>query len=191
MTLDVEEAARASPRDRARAAAQALGARELARWCAEILSGSLDLTDQDLHDPRWLAGRAWTAWGDPTTWSSRGLDLWPRAWAARTLLHAWDPVAAHAVVTGLRDEAWRVREMCAKITARHELGAAAPECARRVGTDEVPRVRGASLRALAAVGEIEHVPAVHAGLRDQDPSVVRAAEKALEGMEARLDRPLS
>ncbi|MGP5008797.1 hypothetical protein ACTXJK_18040 [Brachybacterium tyrofermentans] len=49
-------------------------------------------------------------------------------------------------------------------------------------------MRVASLRALAAGGEIEHAPAV---LRDADASVVRAAERALEAMESRLDRPLS
>ncbi|MGO1976524.1 hypothetical protein [Brachybacterium tyrofermentans] len=52
-------------------------------------------------------------------------------------------------------------------------------------------MRVASLRALAAGGEIEHAPAVLHGLRDADASVVRAAERALEAMESRLDRPLS
>lgn len=191
MTLDAAEAANATPQVRASAAVQALGAQELSRWCAEILTGALDLTCQDRHDPRWIAGRAWEGWGDPASWRSRGLDHWPRTWAARTLLHAWGPVAAPAIVEGLHDEAWRVREMCAKVVARQELGAAAPECARRACSDEVPRVRVASLRALAAVGEIEHAPAVLDGLRDADASVVRAAERALEAMESRLDRPLS
>lgn len=191
MILDAAEAANATPQVRASAAEQTLGAQELARWCAEILTGALDLVDQDRHDPRWLAGRAWEGWGDPGTWRSRGLDHWPRTWAARTLLHAWDPVAAPAVVKGLHDEAWRVREMCAKVVARQELGAAAPECARRARGDEVPRVRVAALRALARVGEIEHAPAVLDGLRDEDATVVRAAERALEAMESRLDRPLS
>lgn len=190
MTLEAVAAAGATPRDRALAAARSLGARELASWCADLLTGSLDLAGQDLHDPRWIAGRAWTAWGDPATWRSRGLDHWPRTWAARTLLHAWDPVAGPAVEQGLVDEAWRVREMCAKIAARHELGAAAPECARRAAGDEVPRVRVASLRALAVVGEREHAPVVLDALRDEDPSVVRAAERTLEAMEQRLDRPL-
>lgn len=190
MTLEAEAAAGATPQDRALAAARSLGARELASWCAELLTGDLDLVGQDRHDPRWIAGRAWTAWGDPATWHSRGLDHWPRTWAARTLLHAWDPVAASAVVQGLGDEAWRVREMCAKIAARHELGAAAPECARLAQADEVPRVRVASLRAFAVVGESEHAPVVHDALRDEDPSVVRAAERTLEAMEQRLDRAL-
>ncbi|RCS66193.1 HEAT repeat domain-containing protein [Brachybacterium sp. JB7] len=191
MIPDVEDAESATPQDRARAAAQALGTQELAHWCAEILTGELDLVDQDLHDPRWIAGRAWAAWGDPAGWSSRGLDHWPRTWAARTLLHAWDPVAMSAVISGLRDEAWRVREMCAKIAARYEVVSAAPECARCAQSDAVPRVRVAALRALAVVGEIEQVPAVLSALHHEDPSVVRAAERAVDQIEARLDRPLS
>src|SRR5699024_4518934 len=112
-------------------------------------------------------------------------------WAARTLLHAWDPVAAPAVAQGLRDEAWRVQEMCAKVAARYELGEAAPVCAELAEVDAVPRVRLACLRTLAVVGEAEHASAVRAGLRGTDPSVVQAAERALERMEERLDRPLT
>lgn len=54
----------------------------------------------------------------------------------------------------------------------------------------MPRVRVASLRAFAVVGESEHAPVVHDALRDEDPSVVRAAERTLEAMEQRLDRAL-
>lgn len=78
MTLEAEAAAGATPQERALAAARSLGARELASWCADLLTGSLDLVGQDLHDPRWIAGRAWTTWGDPATWRARGLDHWPR-----------------------------------------------------------------------------------------------------------------
>ena len=81
--------------------------------------------------------------------------------------------------------------MCAKVAARYELAVAAPACAELAEADAVPRVRQACLRALAVVGEVEHAPAVLAGLRDADPSVVRAAERALERMEERLDRALT
>src|SRR5579872_4992128 len=40
---------------------------------------------------------------------------WPRVWAARGLLHAWDDSATRAVVHGASDESWRVREMVAKV----------------------------------------------------------------------------
>ena len=47
---------------------------------------------------------------------------WPRVWAARGLLHAWDPAATAAITDATRDEAWRVREMAAKVIARHQVG---------------------------------------------------------------------
>ena len=47
---------------------------------------------------------------------------WLRVWAARGLLWAWDDTAIEAVRSGLRDPAWRVREMCAKVIARHAVG---------------------------------------------------------------------
>lgn len=51
MSFEAEAAASATPQLRADAAARELGTRELADWCAEILIGALDLTDQDRHDP--------------------------------------------------------------------------------------------------------------------------------------------
>jgi hypothetical protein len=39
---------------------------------------------------------------------------WPRVWAARDLLHAWDDRAAAAIIQATADDAWRVREMAAK-----------------------------------------------------------------------------
>lgn len=74
MSVEAEAAASATPQLRAATAARELGARELADWCAEILPGALGLTEQDRHDPVWLAGRAWTSWGDPTTWRTRPVD---------------------------------------------------------------------------------------------------------------------
>ncbi|APX33463.1 hypothetical protein BH708_12880 [Brachybacterium sp. P6-10-X1] len=44
---------------------------------------------------------------------------------------------------------------------------------------------------LNVVGEIEQVPAVLSALRHDDPAVVRAAVRAVEQIEVRLDRPLS
>jgi hypothetical protein len=49
---------------------------------------------------------------------------WPRVWAARGLLHAWDPAATAAITAATRDEAWRVREMAAKVIARVRAAAA-------------------------------------------------------------------
>lgn len=65
----------------------------------------------------------------------------------RGLLHVYRPPAVAAVVAGLADDAWRVREMCAKVAREHEVGSAA-EALHRLCADEVPRVRAAAERAL-------------------------------------------
>jgi hypothetical protein len=72
---------------------------------------------------------------------------WPRVWAARGLLHAWDDRAAPAIIQATTDDAWRVREMAAKVIARHRIGDALA-AASKLGNDPVPRVRAAAERAL-------------------------------------------
>lgn len=92
-----------------------------------------------------------TLGGAPATWvldqSGGGQDYWLRVWAARGLLWAWDDTALDAVVAALADEAWRVREMAAKVVARHLLGDALPEVLG-LREDPVPRVRAAAERAV-------------------------------------------
>ena len=78
---------------------------------------------------------------------SRELDYFPRVWAARALLYAWDPSAEPAVIGGLRDPAWRVREMCAKVVRVRGIAAARP-ILERLESDPVARVREAATRAL-------------------------------------------
>jgi len=73
---------------------------------------------------------------------------WLRVWGARGLL--WAPCSSgtdEAVLAGLRDEHWRVREMALKVVARHRLDAAQPAVAELL-TDEVARVRVAAARAV-------------------------------------------
>ena len=72
---------------------------------------------------------------------------WLRVWGARGLLWNWDPSAVPAVQAALTDEAWRVREMGAKVVARHLVGEALPALGELVH-DPVPRVRAAASRAL-------------------------------------------
>jgi HEAT repeat protein len=74
-------------------------------------------------------------------------DHWFRIWAARGLLWAYDPAARPAVLAGLRDEQWRVREMCAKVVARHLVGDAL-SAVLTLRDDQVPRVRTAADRAV-------------------------------------------
>jgi hypothetical protein len=75
---------------------------------------------------------------------------WPRVWAARGLLHAWHPAATAAVIGATGDEAWRVREMAAKVIARHRVGDAFDAVAA-LRTDPVERVRAAAARAVTVL----------------------------------------
>ena len=74
-------------------------------------------------------------------------QYWLRVWAARGLLWVWDPVALPAIVAALEDEHWRVREMAAKVVARHLLGEAF-EAVSGMSDDPVPRVVEAAARAV-------------------------------------------
>ena len=75
---------------------------------------------------------------------------WLRVWAARGLLHLWDEAAIPSIVDALSDDAWRVREMAAKVVARHRLDQALPEIVV-LREDPVLRVRQATERALRAL----------------------------------------
>ena len=72
---------------------------------------------------------------------------WPRVWAARGLLHAWDDRATAVIIQATADDAWRVREMAAKVVARHRIGDAFTAVAE-LRNDQVPRVRAAAERAV-------------------------------------------
>ena len=75
---------------------------------------------------------------------------WPRVWAARGLLHAWDDRATATIIQAAADDAWRVREMAAKVVARHRIDDALSAMAG-LQEDPVLRVRSAAGRALAAL----------------------------------------
>jgi hypothetical protein len=81
---------------------------------------------------------------------------WLRVWGMRGLLWALgaadappadSPEIVAAVRGGLADERWRVREMAAKVVARHRVDDAQPAVVALLD-DEVPRVRVAAARAL-------------------------------------------
>jgi HEAT repeat protein len=72
---------------------------------------------------------------------------WPRVWAMRAFLYAWDPRATDVVIAGSRDSHWRVREMSAKVVARRQLDDAHDAMTSLLG-DTVARVRAAAERAL-------------------------------------------
>lgn len=115
-----------------------------------------------------------------------------RVWAARAMLYVWpagdrttrelDDVLRRR----LGDEHWRVREMCAKVVRRHEVGAAADALVPLL-LDPVPRVRGAAARALGAVGEHEHLEPLQELADDPEPAVRDARARAQAQLEVRLD----
>ena len=71
---------------------------------------------------------------------------WPRTWALRALLYAWDEQASDAVLAATTDEHWRVREMATKVIARHQLDEGL-EAVGLLCEDPVPRVRAAAASA--------------------------------------------
>jgi HEAT repeat protein len=182
-----------TPVDLVRALQRDLGAAFVATWCADLLSRRVRYDDPDYPPLARLAGRSAAAELRRGRLEERGVDYWPRVWAARGLLHGWDAAATvtatPAIVNALSDDAWRVREMAAKVARRWEIGEAADRLADLVD-DDVPRVRAAAVRALAVVGESEHVDAVESATDDPETAVRAAAEAAIEQLAARLDRPL-
>jgi hypothetical protein len=114
-----------------------------------VVSGCIDLLQgrHDVDDALVLA-----LGGPPAHYVLGGREdgkagYWPRVWAARGLLHAWDDRATPAIVQATTDDAWRVREMAAKVIARYRIGHALTAVAE-LRSDPVPRVRAAAERAI-------------------------------------------
>ncbi|WP_198671357.1 HEAT repeat domain-containing protein [Desertihabitans aurantiacus] len=78
-------------------------------------------------------------------------DYWLRVWAARGLLWVWEDRAAPVIEEALGDSAWRVREMAAKVAARHQLGDLL-ELLQQLRDDHPDRrVAAAAARAIARI----------------------------------------
>ena len=157
-----------------------VGTATAADLCARLLAARSP--DEHPELVRYLGGPAGEALlaGSPS-WQA----YWAPTWAARGLLFVWDEAAAPAVQAGLRHDAWRVAEMCLKVCAKRELPCG--DEAVRLARHDLPRVRAAALRALGVSGDTEHLDAVRTGLEDDAEEVRRAAARALERMESRLD----
>ena len=108
---------------------------------------------------------------------------WPELWGTRALLYVWDASAADAVGVALQNQAWRVREMAARVTAVRGL-AFTPALVELL-TDDVPRVRAAAARALGAVGSESDAEGIRKLLKDKDVDVRRAAGQGLEALSSR------
>ncbi|MES2171549.1 MAG: HEAT repeat domain-containing protein [Actinomycetota bacterium] len=164
----------ASPQKRIEEAIALFGEREVAVRSASLLMGGNEGEEFLL----WVGGRhaQGVLDGAPPLY-------WPEVWGARTLTFAWDDSAASAVHRGLGDQAWRVREMCARVVFVRRL----PETDALLPLldDEVARVRAAAARALGEVGDQSVTERLTAALQDPEKEVRRAAHDALVRLEKR------
>jgi HEAT repeat protein len=160
-----------------------VGRHRLVEVCADLLAGA----DRTAYVPelRYLTNHDWSD-GDPVRDPAVWKDYWVRTWGARGLLHCWDDAATSTVVAGLGDEHYRPAEMCLKVATRYDVAGAGPGAARLTG-HELPRVRVAAARALAVVGDTEHLAAVEDLLDDEDAAVRSAAARARGALGRRLD----
>ncbi|MEU3847875.1 HEAT repeat domain-containing protein [Micrococcus terreus] len=162
-----------------RAAADTLGEARLADWAVRLLTGAARVGDPADPDPVLI--------GAVPGW----MPYWSRVWGARVLLHVWPSragVAESAVLAGLSDEEWRVRVLCAQITAVHGVRGAEETLMTLTG-DPVPHVRSAAARALGEVGSDRAAPTLDQLMMDPDSVLADAAETALARLAERLDRP--
>jgi hypothetical protein len=160
-------------------------------WCIALLTG--EISGEDAYGPDLPKLVAITGSANPGGWK-QPVDpvnyYWVRVWAARVLMYAWRDDAIDALRAAADDPAWRVQEHVARITAQRELGELVDHLLPMLAHD-LPRVRAAAVRAVCAAGEYEHAKAI-GPLRDDPDHTVRATvEKALENLEARLDRTLN
>ena len=106
---------------------------------------------------------------------------WPELWGVRALLYVWSDDAAEAATAALHNQAWRVREMAARVAASRGLPVA--DVLTGLLTDETPRVRAAAARALGALGtELDPIRPL---LKDPEIDVRRAAQQGMDGVRAR------
>lgn len=174
------------PRVRIAELAGLIGETEVARWCAGLLAGSVAYDDPRRPPLTWLGGRHAASLLGRRAFLSRSQDYWPRLWGARGLMYVWEVDSRDAVIGGLADSAWRVREMSAKVVRSREL-VDAETALVALAADPVPRVRVAALLALGRVGEVEHGEVVAQRTADRDASVRHAAGRALTELARRLD----
>lgn len=107
-----------TPKQSVRAAVERTGLAEVVAGCRALLGRS----EHDGVDAAFLL----VLGGPPARSVLAGRDggvegYWPRVWAARGLLHAWDDSALPEIVAATFDGSWRVREMAAKVIAAHRL----------------------------------------------------------------------
>jgi hypothetical protein len=137
-----------TPRQSIEGACAQRGTRDVVAHCVAMLRG-------DGADEAMLLVLAGPAAAQVLRGAAGGLrGYWPRVWAMRGLLYAWDEGATAVVVKAVTDESWRVREMCAKVVARHRVDDAL-EAMAGLTNDPVLRVRQSAHRALVRLVEVD------------------------------------
>jgi HEAT repeat protein len=135
--------AEASPRVRILVASERLGRETFVQRCEDLLRG----TEPDVDFLLVLGGapaRRFLGDGAP-----EGQRYWLRVWALRGLLWA-GPGDVEVLRKALADRSWRVREMAAKVVARHELDELLDDVSK-LEQDSVRRVRDVARRAAVAI----------------------------------------
>lgn len=129
-----------TPRRSVQALSDSIGSAAVVASCTDLLAGK-----------RVEGSVIYALGGPPARWAvdggAAGPDYWLRVWALRGLLWLWDDSATPALVAALSDDAWRVREMAARVSARHAVDEALP-CLLPLLDDPVARVRRAAERAI-------------------------------------------
>ena len=133
-----------TPRESVRGECECRGEEAVVAGCLDVLTGR----NVDERLLRVLGGPAAEQVLDGREGGTAG--YWPRVWASRGLLYAWNETATATVVLATSDEAWRVREMAAKVIAKHRIDDGL-DAVIRLGGDPVPRVRAAAQRAIAVL----------------------------------------
>ncbi|HEX3490129.1 MAG TPA: hypothetical protein VHU92_12320 [Streptosporangiaceae bacterium] len=139
---------RLTPAQNVAAECQRRGAAAVVSGCVDLLVARGGSETREVDDALLLALGGETARYVLGGGEGGKQGYWPRVWAARGLLYVWEDRAAPAIVAATADDAWRVREMAAKVIARHRVDGALEAVAGLRG-DQVPRVRAAADRALA------------------------------------------
>lgn len=108
---------------------------------------------------------------------------WPELWGTRALLYVWNDGAIEAVTAALHNQAWRVREMAARVAAARGLDVV-PALVGMLA-DETPRVRAAAARALGVLGSLETVDDIRPLLKDPEIDVRRGAQQGIDAIRSR------
>lgn len=118
------------------------------RGRSAVVAGCIDLLEGAAADDTLIVALAGPA-AEYVLGGGEGgrLGYWPRVWAARGLLHVWADEAASAIIGATTDEHWRVREMAAKVIARHRIGDGLAAVVA-LQADQFARVRAAADRAV-------------------------------------------